>query len=92
MCEMFCNEVLPSVEWLLVLLSAGPVLFKILDLDISFLSCGVVRTSEGQFSELPDVETLSELLSSEVDSDSDIYFVRSWLLVLCEGPASSSVR
>ena len=91
MCEMFCNEVLPSVEWLLVLLSAGPVLFKILDLDISFLSCGV-RTSEGQFSELPDVETLSELLSSEVDSDSDIYFMCSWLLVLSEGPASSSER
>lgn len=70
------------MEWSLVLLPAGPFVFKILDLDILFLSCGDVRTSEGHFSELSDVESLSELLSSEVVSDSDIYFMHSSLLVL----------
>jgi len=88
---VFCNEVLPAVEWLLVLPPAVPVLFETLTPDVSFLSCGDVRTSKGQFSELSDVETSSESLSSEVDSGSDIYFMCSWLLVLSEGTASSSV-
>jgi len=88
---VFCNEVLAAVDWSLVVLPAVPVLFKTLALDISFLSCGDVRTTKGQLSELSDVETLSDLLSSEVDSGSDIYFMHSCLLVLSEGIASSSV-
>ena len=88
---MFCNEILPTVERLLVLLAAELVLFKVLDLEISFPSCGDVRTSEGHFSELSDVETSSESLSSEVDSDPDIYFMHSGLPVLSEGTPFSSV-
>jgi len=79
------------VEWLLVLLLAVSVRFKTLPLDVSFLSCGDVRTSKGQFSELSDVEAVSELFSSEVDSGSDIYCMHSWLLVLSEGTDSSLV-
>jgi len=79
------------VEWLLVLLPAESVLFEVVDVDISLLSCGDVRTSEGHISELSDVETLSQLLSSEVVSDSDMYFMHSWLLVLSEDVASSAV-